>query len=62
METWCDIEELKNVLKGEKNRQRNHLEDLALQSDHGSREYKHIQEFKAENFEKKRKEKKRNFF
>ena len=55
MEAWCDIEELKKVLKGEKNRQWNNLEDLALQSDPGSQEYELIKTFKAEDSIKKRK-------
>ena len=42
MEAWCDIDELKKVLKGDKKCQWTTIEDLALQSDPGSQEYEYI--------------------
>lgn len=55
MEAWWDIEELKKVLRGEKNRQWSTIEDLALQSDPGSQEYEYIKKSKAQDSIQKRK-------
>lgn len=54
MEAWCDIDELKKVLKGDKKRQWTTFEDFALQSEPGSQEYEYIKKFKDENEIKKR--------
>jgi hypothetical protein len=55
MEVSCDLEDLKRLLKGEQRAKWSMLEDLAIQSDDGSVELKHVADVKGEGQVKKRK-------
>jgi hypothetical protein len=55
MEVSCDLGELKNILKGEKTSKWTMLEDLAIQNEPSSIEFKHISDSKGDEQVRKRK-------